>query len=238
MAARVVVKLLRQNARAVLGLTGGRSPMIFYRELVRIHREEGVSFRDVTTFNVDEYVGVDRTHPAAFARELDTELIDIVNIKKMNTFIPKAGEEQKFEDTIRKVGGIDIQFLGVGADGHVGFNSPDTMLGARTHVTPLSRESFAEAEKKFKNIGSAPRTAITMGMATIQDARCIIMLAFGANKARAVAEMIEGPVSSMWPASALQLHRSVMVFLDEPAASQLKHREHHEFLQAAREAGG
>ena len=227
---------LRARPDMVIGLTGGRTPGMFYREVVKLHRETGVSFRGVTSFNLDEYVGVTRTHKAAFARALDAELLDLVDIDKRRTFAPSQGGEDAFERQIAAAGGIDIQFLGIGPDGHVGFNSPGTQFGARTHVTPLSRQGFIEAEERFVGIGPAPRFGVTMGMATIQDARCCLMLAFGAGKARAVAEMIEGGVSATWPASALQLHRSVVVFLDEPAASQLKLRDHHEWLQASREA--
>jgi glucosamine-6-phosphate deaminase len=225
-AAEWVAAFLRRRPKTVLGLTGGRTPVAFYGELVKLHRATGVSFRGVTTFNLDEYVGVNRTHPAAFARALDADLLDQVDIRRKNTFAPAAGREAAFERQIRAAGGIDLQFLGIGADGHIGFNAPGCSLGARTHVTPLTRQGYAEAEERFKGLADpVPRHGVTMGVATILAARQVLMLAFGAGKAKAVAEMIEGAVSATWPASALQFHPSVVVFLDEASASGLRNRD-------------
>jgi glucosamine-6-phosphate deaminase len=233
-AAKWVASFLRRQPKAVLGLTGGRTPVKFYGELVKLHRKTGVSFRGVTTFNLDEYVGVTRTHPAAFARALDQDLLDLVDIRKKNTFAPQAGREAAFERQIRAAGGLDLQFLGIGPDGHIGFNAPGCSLGARTHVTPLTRQGFAEAEERFQGLNQpVPRHGVTMGVSTILAARQTLMLAFGAGKARAVAEMIEGAVSASWPASALQLHTSVVVFLDEEAASALRNRDAYAWAAAA-----
>lgn len=233
-AAEWTIALLRRQPRAVLGLTGGRTPVAFYGELVKLQRATGVSFRGVTTFNLDEYVGVTRTHPAAFARALDQDLLDQVDIRQQNTFAPAAGREAAFERQIRNAGGIDLQFLGIGADGHIGFNAPGCSLGARTHVTPLTRQGYAEAEERFKGLADpVPRHGVTMGVATILAARQVLMLAFGAGKAKAVAEMVEGAISATWPASALQLHPSVVVFLDEASASGLRHRDAYAWAAAA-----
>lgn len=233
-AAAWVADVLRRRPASVLGLTGGRTPAPFYRELVRLHRQAALSFRRVTTFNLDEYVGVDRRHPAAFARALDADLLDSVDIPKKNTFAPRAGGEAAFEKRIRAAGGIDLQFLGIGPDGHVGFNAPGCSLGARTHVTALTRQGCAEAGERFQGLTQpVPRHGVTMGMATIQAARGCLMLAFGAGKARAVAEMVEGAVSATWPASALQLHPSVIVFLDEAAATGLRNRDGYAWAAAA-----
>ena len=232
-AAEWVGAFLRRQPQSVLGLTGGRTPVPFYGELVRLHRA-GLSLRAATTFNLDEYVGVTRTHPAAFARALDADFLNQVDIAKRNTFAPAAGEESVFEQRIADAGGLDLQFLGIGADGHIGFNAPGCSLGARTHVTPLTRQGYAEAEERFRDLAQpVPRHGVTMGVGTILAARHVLMLAFGAGKARAVAEMAEGAVSASWPASALQLHPSVVVFLDEAAAGALRLRDHYEWAAAA-----
>lgn len=236
-AAAWVADALRRQPESVLGLTGGRTPGPFYRELVRLHREEALRFRRVTTFNLDEYVGVERSHPAAFARALDADLLSHVDILKKNTFAPRAGGEAAYEKRIRAAGGIDLQFLGIGPDGHVGFNAPGCSLGVRTHVTPLTRQGFAEAEERFQGLSEpVPRHGVTMGMATIQAARGCLLLAFGSGKARAVAEMVEGSISASWPASALQLHPSVIVFLDEAAAAGLRNRDYYTWAAAANAA--
>jgi glucosamine-6-phosphate deaminase len=237
-AAAWVADFLRRRPKGVLGLTGGRTPVPFHRELVRLHRSEALSFRRVTTFNLDEYAGIDRRHPAAFARALAADLLDLVDIPAKNTFAPRAGGEAAYEKRIRAAGGIDLQFLGIGPDGHVGFNAPGCSLGARTHVTPLTRQGYAEAGERFRGLDQpAPRHGVTMGMATIQAARGCLMLAFGAGKARAVAEMVEGAISAAWPASALQLHPSVVVFLDEAAAATLRCRDAYAWAAAAETAG-
>ena len=237
-AAEWTIAFLRRRPKAVLGLTGGRTPVAFYGEVVKLHRASGVSFRGATTFNLDEYVGVTRAHPAAFARALDQDLLDLVDIRKKNTFAPAAGREAAFERQIRAAGGIDLQFLGIGADGHIGFNAPGCSLGARTHVTPLTRQGYAEAQERFKGLADpVPRHGVTMGVATILAARQVLMLAFGAGKAKAVAEMVEGAVSATWPATALQLHPSTVVFLDEASASALRRGDAYAWAAAA-DAGG
>jgi glucosamine-6-phosphate deaminase len=237
LAARIVAAQLRRQPDAVLGLPTGATVRRFYAELVRLHRDEGLSFARATTFNLDEYVGLPPAHPASYHRYMDEMLFAHVDLPAgsrhlpdgmaaPSTEIPAACE--RYEAAICAAGGIDLQILGLGQDGHIGFNEPSSSLASRTRVKTLSAATSEAAALAARAAGlgaggdaALPRHVITMGVATILDARRCLLLAFGPGKAGAVARMVEGPVTAFVPASALQMHPRTTVIVDDEAASQL-----------------
>jgi glucosamine-6-phosphate deaminase len=235
-AASIVVRQLRENPQTVLGLATGSTPLLLYRELVRRHRERDLDFSRVTTFNLDEYVGLAPDHPQSYHRFMWENLFSQVNIDRDSVHIPDGmtgdipGFCRRYEDRIAEAGGIDLQVLGIGTDGHIGFNEPTSSLASRTRIKTLTQETREDNARFFDSIDDVPKHVITMGIGTIMDARRCLLLAFGENKARAVAEMVEGAVTSMNPASMLQLHPVVKVVLDEPAASELKRADYYRWV--------
>jgi glucosamine-6-phosphate deaminase len=226
-AARVIEDLLRRKPKAVLGLATGGTPVGLYNELIRLHREAGLDFSQVTTFNLDEYVGIPVDHPASYHRFMRENLFDHVNIPAANIHIPDGNTDDipkfctDYEEEIRRAGGIDLQILGIGHDGHIGFNESTSSLVSRTRIKTLTEETIAANQRFFQPGESVPRHVITMGVGTIMESRTCVMLAFGADKARAVAAMAEGPITAMCPASILQMHRQTMLVIDPPAAGLL-----------------
>ncbi len=237
-AARVVAQVLNLKPNAVLGLATGSTPLGLYRELIRMHREEGLDFSQVTTFNLDEYVGLPRTHPQSYYYFMQENLFKHINVPKQNIYVPSGTTSnyaafcQWYEQRIRECGGIDLQVLGIGTDGHIAFNEPSSSLGSRTRIKTLARQTIEDNARFFGSPDEVPVYAITMGVGTILEARKIMLLASGRQKAPAVAAAIEGPVTSMITASALQLHRDAMCIIDREAASQLKMLDYYEWVQA------
>ncbi len=237
-AARVVAATLNAKPNAVLGLATGSTPLGLYRELVRMHQEEGLDFSQVTTFNLDEYVGLSEKHPQSYHYFMHENLFRHINIPKQNIHIPSGTTHnyaafcQWYEDRIKQCGGIDLQILGIGTDGHIAFNEPGSSLGSRTRIKTLAKQTIEDNARFFESPAEVPIYAITMGVGTILEARKIILLANGEKKAQAVAAAVEGPVTSMVTASALQLHRDCMFILDRAAASALKMLDYYEWIQA------
>jgi glucosamine-6-phosphate deaminase len=237
-AARVVAKTLNAKPNAVLGLATGSTPLGLYWELVRMHREEGLDFSQVTTFNLDEYVGLSKNHPQSYHYFMHENLFKHLNIPPQNIYIPSGTTDnyaafcQWYERRIVECGGIDLQVLGIGSDGHIAFNEPSSSLGSRTRIKTLARQTIADNARFFETLDQVPVYAITMGVGTILEAHKIILLANGATKAAAVAAAIEGPVTSMITASALQLHRDTMCILDREAAGELKMLDYYQWIQA------
>lgn len=227
-AAEIIADLLRKKPQAVLGLATGGTPLALYRRLVRMHREDALDFSQVRTFNLDEYYGLGPDHDCSFRRFMDENFFELVNVSRKNTHVPDgrardiATHCQQYEAAIVAAGGIDIQILGVGSDGHIGFNEPSSSLSSRTRLKTLANRTRMDNAVFFPDLESVPHHAITMGVGTILEARRILVLAFGAKKAKAVAAMVEGALSAKVPASALQMHPHVTVMLDEAAASQLE----------------
>lgn len=236
LAASFFSRLIRRKADAVLGLATGRTPLLLYAELARLHREEGLDFSRVTAFNLDEYLSLGPGHPASYARFMKEKLFDHINISPGQTFIPNGLAENipeecaRYEKMIRDKGGIDLQVLGLGVNGHIGFNEPSSSLASRTRIKTLSRSTIRANADDFGGEDKVPRHVLTMGVGTVLDSRRCLVLAFGSSKAEAVAGMIEGPVTAGLPASALQLHPSVVVILDRPAAARLKATEYYEWV--------
>jgi glucosamine-6-phosphate isomerase len=230
-AATIVADQVRRKADSVLGLSTGNTPLATYTELIRMHRDEGLDFSNVTTFNLDEYFGISREHPQSFYSQIHRNFLDHVNVRSDRTHIPNGESKalaktcSEYEDAIRDAGGIDLQILGIGRTGHIGFNEPTSSLASRTRLKTLSDETINDNSKIS---GDIPQVAITMGIGTILEAKKILLLAFGDVKANAVAKAIEGPISSSCSASALQMHRDVRFILDEEAATELRHRSYYD----------
>ncbi len=227
-AARIIEDLVRRKPAAVLGLATGGTPVGLYKELIRLHRENGLDFSRVTTFNLDEYVGISPEHPASYHRFMRENLFDHVNIPAANINIPDGNAPDiprfcaYYEEQIRRAGGIDLQVLGIGSDGHIGFNESTSSLASRTRIKTLTTETIEANQRFFAPGEPVPYHVVTMGVGTIMESHTCLMLAFGAGKAHAVEAMVEGPIMAMCPASVLQMHRQTIVVMDEPAASRLK----------------
>ena len=254
-AAEIIAGYVRSKPNCVLGLATGSTPIGTYKELIRMH-QEGLDFSQVKTFNLDEYLGVgmDLTKPydmdQSYARFMYEELLKHINIKKDNIFIPDGHTKEpkefciRYEDEIKKAGGIDLQLLGLGGDGHWGFNEPGSSLASRTRVQALTEQTLDdnyEAFYKKANIDRSqmPFFAITMGVGTILDARNVLMIVNGAKKADVVAKCLEGPITSQITASAIQLHRGdITVALDEAAASRLINAAHYKHVEKMKRQHG
>lgn len=239
-AAKVVKDTLNSKPNAVLGLATGSTPLGLYQELVRMHREEGLDFSQVTTFNLDEYVGLRQDDPQSYHHFMHENLFRHINIARQNIYIPSGTTDNYeafcswYEQRIVECGGIDLQILGIGSDGHIAFNEPTSSLGSRTRIKTLAKQTIEDNARFFERPEDVPVYAITMGVGTILDAKRIMLLAAGENKAEAVAAAVEGPVTSMITASALQLHRDSTVYLDNTAAQSLRMRDYYEWVDAHR----
>lgn len=241
-AADIVSGLVRRKPAAVLGLATGSTPLRFYREIVRQHREEGLDLSQVTTFNLDEYVGLAPDHPASYNHFMRENLFSQVNIPASQTNIPNGLSQDipaacaAYEADIKAAGGIDFQILGIGGDGHIGFNEPSSSLASRTRIKTLTPRTREDNAPFFANPDDVPHHVVTMGVGTIMEARQVALLAFGEKKAQAVAESVEGPITAVVPASVLQLHPQATILLDEAAASQLRRADYYRWVFAHKPA--
>jgi glucosamine-6-phosphate deaminase len=226
--ARAVVDLLQGNPAAVLGLATGSSPSPVYALLVDRYRRGEVSFAGAAAFTLDEYLGLPAGHPQAYRQVIDRELVAHVDFAAGAVRSPTADGDDvaaacgRYEQAITECGGIDLQLLGIGSDGHLAFNEPGSSLASRTRVKTLTAQTRADNARFFDDPDDVPRHVITQGLGTIRDARHLVLMASGAGKAEAVAATVEGPVSASCPASVLQLHPHVTVVLDPTAASRLR----------------
>ncbi len=227
--AKIVRDALLKKPNLVLGLATGSTPIGLYKALIRMHKTDGLDFSKVTTFNLDEYVGIPADHPYSYHTFMETHFFSAINIPPENCHIPqstaRAHEEfcDRYEAAIVDAGGIDIQVLGIGKDGHIGFNEPSSSLGSRTRIKTLTQNTLAANAPHFGgSVDAVPKMAITMGVGTIMDAKQCLLLASGESKAEAIAHALEGPITAEVPASVLQLHPRTIVVIDEAAASQLK----------------
>jgi glucosamine-6-phosphate deaminase len=220
---------LRMQPDSVLGLATGGTPLGIYTELIRMHHEAGLDFSKVTTFNLDEYVGLPPEHEQSYAWFMNEHLFRHINVSERFVHVPNGMHTfddiptycQWYEEAIERAGGLDIQLLGIGANGHIAFNEPSSSLGSRTRIKTLSKQTRDDNARFFGSEEDVPKYAITMGIGTIMEAREIILAASGEAKAEAIRETIEGPITQMVPASAMQMHRNVILLLDEAAASRL-----------------
>ena len=224
-AAGIISRLVAEKPGAVLGLATGAS-------VERVYAELTLDFSQITTFNLDEYVGLGNSHPASFHAFMERHLLGRVNIDRRRVHFPPtegddlAGACEKFERDIRAAGGIDLQLLGIGRDGHLGFNEPTSSLASRTRIKTLTATT-RDANRAGFGGGEVPLHVVTMGIGTILEARHCLLVADGAAKADAVARMVEGPLTAMVPASALQMHPHATVIVDEAAAAKLSMRDYY-----------
>lgn len=219
---KVMKEVLDAKPDAVLGLATGSSPEGLYAEMVKDHEENGTSYKDVKSYNLDEYVGIDRNDPQSYYTFMNEHLFKHIDIDPNNTHVPygdTAEDAKKYDDEVK---GVDIQLLGIGRNGHIGFNEPGTPFDERTHIVELT-ESTRDANKRFfdNDINKVPEKAISQGIGTVMDAKKVLLIANGESKADAVKAMIEGPVDPACPASVLQNHPDCVVIIDEAAASKL-----------------
>ena len=234
-AAQLIAGAIKKKPALTLGLATGGTMVGVYENLVHLHKTGSVDFSQVVTFNLDEYLGLPAWHPQSFRYFMQEHFFRHVNVQPGNIHIPdgsiRGNYEQycaSYEQAIRAAGGIDLQLLGIGRNGHIGFNEPTSSLASRTRLKVLSRETLDDNAKSFGPGEETPQCAITMGIGTILEARKILLLATGTSKAAVVVKSIEGPVTSSVSASALQLHPDVTILLDAPAASRLTQREYYE----------
>lgn len=235
--AHLIAKEIKKKHNLVLGLATGDTPIGTYKELVRIHKDEGLDFSKVTTFNLDEYVGLKPRDEQSYNYFMWENLFRHVNIHPAHTFVPQGHTEDPeefcawYEEQIKKAGGLDLQLLGIGRDGHIGFNEPGSAFASRTRVKALVKMTIEDNARFFKKQEDVPRFAITMGVGTILEAKKILLIANGGKKADICAQFIEGPVTSQITATALQLHCLATVVLDEEAAASLQRREYYDWVR-------
>lgn len=223
-AAQRYVELLAKKPNAVLGYATGSTPLGLYAELVRLNKAGALDYKDVTTFNLDEYAGLDGTHDQSYRYFMNTNLFNHINIDLARTHVPSGldiAAAADYDKQIEAAGGIDLQLLGIGNNGHIGFNEPNTPFGSCTHLVELT-ESTREANKRFfASIDDVPTQAVTMGVRTVMNARAVILMAIGKGKAQIIRQTVLGPVTEEVPASVLQLHPDCEIYLDHEAASLL-----------------
>ena len=236
--ARIIAHDLRANPHLVLGLATGVTMERVYRQLATMHHEEHLDFSLCSTFNLDEYVGLFPSDPNSYRHYMDEHLFRRVNIDPRNTHLPNGMAEdldaecRRYEALIQRFGGIDLQLVGIGKAGHIGFNEPLSALRSRTRVKALTPTTLQQNAPLFGGEDRVPRRAITMGVGTIIEARRCLLLATGGSKAAVVAKAVEGPITSMVTASALQLHPRCTVVVDEEAAAQLSEKEYYRWIFA------
>jgi glucosamine-6-phosphate deaminase len=207
-----------------------------YRELVRMHRKDDLDFSQVPTFSLDEYVSLPHGHPQSYHAFMWENFFRHINVARENIRVPNGlatdipAECAAYEAAIHAAGGIDLQVLGIGTDGHIGFNEPSSSLASRTRIKTLTARTRSDNARFFGSVEDVPIHVITMGVGTIMDARQVLMLAFGEGKAKAIADAVEGPITAMNPASILQMHPVAKCLIDEPAASKLARLDYYRWV--------
>lgn len=223
-----VTSQIKLKPDSVIGFAKRSTPLDLYKELIRMYNQEGLDFSKVISFNLDEYVGIPPSHPESYHFFMRENLFKHINISPSNIHIPMGMAENIelfcdwYEDKIKKYGGLDIQILGIGANGHIAFNEPGSSLGSRTRIKTLGEKTRLDNSRFFSNIDEVPKYAITMGVGTIMEAKKLLLLANGINKADAIKATVEGPIMAKYPATIVQLHRYATVIIDKEAASKLE----------------
>lgn len=223
-AAKEFSKIIKEKENVVLGLATGGSPVGMYKELIRMYEQKELNFSKTTTVNLDEYIGLNPEHNQSYRYFMNNNLFNHINIDKSNTFVPNGLAEdleaqcKEYDQKISELGGIDIQLLGVGNNGHIAFNEPNNELSSGTHIISLTDNTIEANARFFDNIYDVPRKAITMGVGGIMKAKKIILIASGESKAEAIKGIFSGKITTANPATMLQMHRDVTVIVDEAAA--------------------
>ena len=226
-ASEIIISMLKENPKSILGLATGSTPEGMYANLVKANENNEISFKDVKTFNLDEYYGLDPENDQSYRYFMNDKLFNHVDINKEYTRVPSGTIEnpgeygKKYDEEIENTGGTDIQVLGIGANGHIGFNEPSDVFTPETHLVKLTEKTISDNSRFFENIDDVPKEAITMGMKSIMSAKKVLLIANGKNKADAIYKSLRGPIDPKVPASILQVHPDLVVILDEDAASLL-----------------
>ena len=232
-----IIETINEKPNANLGLATGSSPIRLYQNLITAYQQGQVSFKQVTTFNLDEYLGLTGDHPQSYRYFMNQQLFNEVDIELDNTFVPDGSTKNPlktcadYEANMRARGGVDLQLLGIGRNGHIGFNEPSSSLVSRTRVKTLTKDTVEANQRFFKPGEFQPHLSLTMGIGTIMEARQIMLIATGADKAEAIKNTIEGPVSAYCPASILQMHANVTVVIDQDAALGLKDVAFYQYIE-------
>ena len=241
LAADAIEDLLRARPTAVVGLATGSSPLAVYDELARRHSEDGLSFAQARAFMLDEYVGLPADHPERYRNVIEKEIASRVDFAPGAVQGPDGladdviGACAAYEQAIADAGGVDLQILGIGTDGHIAFNEPGSSLASRTRIKTLTRQTREDNARFFGgDLSQVPTHCLTQGLATIMSARHLVLLASGRGKAEAVHQLVEGPVSAMWPGTVLQHHPHVTVLVDDAAASRLQLADYYRETYAAK----
>jgi glucosamine-6-phosphate deaminase len=227
-AAMLIAEDMAKKSPYVLGLATGSTPVPLYDALIKLNKAGKLDFSTTITFNLDEYVGVKPTHDQSYRLFMNEKLFDHVNINKKNTFVPDGMAKDidahcaKYEAMIKAVGGVDYQVLGIGSNGHIGFNEPGSSIGSLTRMVKLTANTIKDNSRFFKRAQDVPTKAISMGIGTVLRCKKIVLVANGANKADCIAKAVEGPITATVPASALQLHPGITFVITEDAAAGLK----------------
>lgn len=225
-AAEIIIDLIKKNPKAVLGFATGSSPIGLYQNLIKDHKENGTSYKDAYTVNLDEYVGLTSDHDQSYAYFMRTNLFDHIDVKSENTNLPSGSApctkaECDRYNALLDAHQQDVQILGLGSNGHIGFNEPNTPFDSVTHLVDLTENTIKDNSRLFNSIDEVPRQALSMGIKNIMQAKSIVMVVSGKNKAEAVKGMVKGEVTPALPASVLQLHPFVTIVCDKDAASLL-----------------
>ncbi|MGL5616147.1 MAG: glucosamine-6-phosphate deaminase, partial [Sarcina sp.] len=227
LAAEFMAAEVNKKPEIILGLATGGTPVGMYKELIRMCDSKEVDFSKATTVNLDEYIGLSGEHPQSYRYFMNSNLFNHINIDKSKTYVPNgqaenvAKECESYDANIRELGGIDLQLLGLGSNGHVAFNEPNEYLTVGSHETKLTQSTIEANARFFNSMDEVPKTAITMGLGGIMQAKKILVIANGEGKAEVVEQLMNGKITTEVPASMLQMHRDVTIIVDEAAASKL-----------------
>ena len=225
--ANIFINQVNENPKSVLGFATGSTPLGVYAKLIEAYNNGLVSFKQVTSFNLDEYVGLDGTHEQSYRYFMDHNLFDHIDIDKAKTHVPSGvgddivAQAQAYDVAIEEAGGIDLQILGLGSDGHIAFNEPGTPFKSLTHVAKLAESTIKDNSRFFESLSDVPKEAVTMGLESIMRAKKIVLIATGASKADAVRDLLLGVYTEKVPATVLRTHPDVTIYLDKEAASKI-----------------
>ena len=225
--ANIFIDEIKKNPRCVLGFATGSSPLGIYKNIIDAYKKGEISFKDVTTFNLDEYIGLDENNNQSYRYFMNHNLFNHIDINMANTHVPSGfvkndAEAMEYDKLIESKGGIDIQLLGLGSDGHIAFNEPGTPFDSLTHVAELTEQTIKDNSRLFNDISEVPTKAVTMGLKSIMNARKIVLIATGKNKAQAIYNLLKGPMTEEVPCSILQKHPDCTIYVDEDAYSLVK----------------
>ncbi|EXU60750.1 glucosamine-6-phosphate deaminase [Mycoplasma mycoides] len=223
-AAQIISEQIKNKPNSVLGLATGSTPINTYKKLIQMYQEKQISFKDVISFNLDEYKDIDKNSKQSYYYFMNEQLFNFIDINKNNCYIPNASfydNPKAYDELIKKANGIDLQLLGLGVNGHIGFNEPDSSFESLTQIVNLTNSTIKANSRFFDSIDQVPTQAISMGLQSIMNAKKILLLATGDNKSEAIYHLIQGQITKKWPCTILQKHNDVTIIIDKNAASKL-----------------